>query len=240
MAQCLDKLTPDAFVHSQWIQTWFWSGSQLMTCLLLLESPTGEPHGDASRYPLGIPGRAHRAGWSLGLSTCALVVILNLWGGGSGCVSCVQFQLCGVCAIPAAQLRCGALQGSTFSSTESQDNTVLLSALLSWAWFDRGELQILLWPKFSALLPMELLSVHHLLSEISIYTWCRHSSMLTWLPAVCCKSAQPLLMTWRVWVLSELTQLFSSSVESQFILGNRDVSEQLKTGSVRLDVWVCY
>lgn len=57
MAQCLDKLTPDAFVHSQWIQMWFWSGSHLMTCLLLLESATGEPHGDASRYPLGIPGR---------------------------------------------------------------------------------------------------------------------------------------------------------------------------------------
>lgn len=41
-------------------------------------------------------------------------------------------------------------------------------------------------------------------------------------------------------MLSELTQLFSSSMESQFIPGNRDVSEQLKTGSVRLDVWGCY
>lgn len=55
MAQRLDKLTPDAFVRRQWIQTRFCSGSQLMTCLLLLESPTGEPHRDASRYPFGIP-----------------------------------------------------------------------------------------------------------------------------------------------------------------------------------------
>lgn len=77
-AQCLDKLTPDAFVRRQWIQMRFWSGSQLMTSLLLLESPTGEPGGDASRYPFGIPGRGHRAGWSLGLSTCALVISVNL------------------------------------------------------------------------------------------------------------------------------------------------------------------
>lgn len=55
MAQCLDKLTPDAFVRRQWIQTQFCSGSRLMTCLLLLESPTAEPHGNASRYPFGIP-----------------------------------------------------------------------------------------------------------------------------------------------------------------------------------------
>lgn len=35
-------------------------------------------------------------------------------------------------------------------------------------------------------------------AEISICTWCRHSSRLPWLPAVCCKSAELLLMTWRV------------------------------------------
>lgn len=86
MAQRLDKLTPDAFIRKQWIQTRFWSGSQLMTCLLLLESPAAEPRGDASRYPSGIPGRA---AWTLGLSTCALVMSLNLRGGCDGCMDCV-------------------------------------------------------------------------------------------------------------------------------------------------------
>lgn len=32
---------------------------------------------------------------------------------------CVQFQLCGFCVIPAAWLRCGALQGSTFPKHRS-------------------------------------------------------------------------------------------------------------------------
>lgn len=144
MAQCLDKLTPDAFVCGQCIQTQFWSGSQLMTCLLLLESPAGEPHRDASRYPSSIPGTGHRAGCSLGLSMCALVL------------SKLRRRrrrmpwLCGVCVIPAAWLRCGAPS----PSTHPEDNTLLLSAWPSWAQFDRGELKFLL--------PVELLSVHHL------------------------------------------------------------------------------
>lgn len=52
------------------------SGSQLMTCVLLFESPTRTV--DASRYTFGVPGRGQRTGWSFGLSTDALVVYVNL------------------------------------------------------------------------------------------------------------------------------------------------------------------
>lgn len=111
MAQCLDKLTPDAFVRSQWLQMWFWSGSQLMTWLLLLESPAGEPRGDARAES--------QSCLEFGIIHVCFGCVLNLRGGGSGCVGCVQFQLRGLCAIPAAELRCGALQGSTFPKHRS-------------------------------------------------------------------------------------------------------------------------
>lgn len=88
MAQRLDKLTPDAFVRRQWIQTRFCSGSQLMTCLLLLESPTGEPHRDASRYPFGIPAEVTELA---GVWDEPRVLQLNPYGSeeDGGCVGCV-------------------------------------------------------------------------------------------------------------------------------------------------------
>lgn len=102
MAQRLDKLTPDAFVRRQWIQTQFCSGSWLMTCLLLLESPTAEPHGDASRYPFGIPAEVTELA---GVWDGPRVLWLYLYSSEEDAI--------------AVWLRCGALQGSPFPEHRS-------------------------------------------------------------------------------------------------------------------------
>lgn len=109
-------------------------------------------------------------------------------------MGCVEHQLYG--------LGVEVCKAASCPSTDPKHVAAVSFAFICLNWFVSSELQLLAVTRIQSS-ASEYLQLQTCLSccqypEILIYTWCRQRYVFPWLPAVSCKSAQLLLMTWRL------------------------------------------